>query len=144
MILKCTKVVWPLIARYSSEVSRNSVNFLGSYTQTSVMPCHNSVFLYKIREVLPTNEEKARHSRGRNGWPWAIDWSFSVELHCTRVWVTRWIRCVNQYINFMFFWVVTPCSVGVRYRRFGGSCCLHLQVHTASQPRQPRLETSPL
>jgi hypothetical protein len=25
------------------------------------------------------------------------------------------------------FWVVTPCSVVVRYQRFGGLCCLHLQ-----------------
>jgi hypothetical protein len=26
------------------------------------------------------------------------------------------------------FWIVTPCSVVVGYRRFGGPCCLHLQV----------------
>jgi len=24
-------------------------------------------------------------------------------------------------------WVVMPCSVGVGYRRFIGTCCLHLQ-----------------
>jgi len=24
-------------------------------------------------------------------------------------------------------WVVTPCSVVVRYQRFRGPCCLHLQ-----------------
>jgi hypothetical protein len=24
------------------------------------------------------------------------------------------------------FWVVTPCSVVVGYRRFGGPCCIHL------------------
>jgi hypothetical protein len=25
------------------------------------------------------------------------------------------------------FWVVTPCSIVVGYRRFGGPCCFHLQ-----------------
>jgi hypothetical protein len=25
------------------------------------------------------------------------------------------------------FWVVTPCSDVIRYERFGGPCCLHLQ-----------------
>jgi len=25
------------------------------------------------------------------------------------------------------FWVVTPCSVMVGYKRFGGPCCVHLQ-----------------
>jgi len=30
-------------------------------------------------------------------------------------------------IQVCVFWVVTPCGVAVEYRRFGGSCCLHLQ-----------------
>jgi len=25
------------------------------------------------------------------------------------------------------FWIMTPCSDVVGYRRFGGPCCLHLQ-----------------
>jgi len=25
------------------------------------------------------------------------------------------------------FWLVTPCSIGVGYRSFGGPYCLHLQ-----------------
>jgi len=25
------------------------------------------------------------------------------------------------------FWIVTPCSVAVRYQRLGGPCCFHLQ-----------------
>jgi len=29
------------------------------------------------------------------------------------------------------FWVVTPCSVVVRYQRFRGPCCLHLQGEVA-------------
>jgi len=45
------------------------------------------------------------------------------------------------------FWVVTPCSVVVGHRRFGGPCCLRnvgilLQHYTASQPRGPRLVSS--
>jgi hypothetical protein len=27
----------------------------------------------------------------------------------------------------LFFWVVTPCGLINRYRRFGGTYCLHLQ-----------------
>jgi len=30
-------------------------------------------------------------------------------------------------IQVAVFWVVTPCSVVVGYRCFGGPCCLHLQ-----------------
>jgi len=54
------------------------------------------------------------------------------------------------------FWVVTPCTAVVGYRRFGGSYCLHLEdenggtmtlrnvgilprQYTAPQPRRPRL-----
>jgi len=37
------------------------------------------------------------------------------------------------------FWVETPCSVVVGYRRFGVPCCLHLH-YTAAQPRRLRLE----
>jgi len=29
-------------------------------------------------------------------------------------------------IQVQIFWVVTPCSVAVGYRRCGGPCCLHL------------------
>jgi len=44
-------------------------------------------------------------------------------------------------IQVELFWVVTPCSVVVRNRHFGGTCCLHVQGEvTASQPRRPRLE----
>jgi len=37
------------------------------------------------------------------------------------------------------FWVVTLCSVVVRYQRFGVPCCFHLQGEhfTASQSRRP-------
>jgi len=28
------------------------------------------------------------------------------------------------------FWIVKPCNVVVGYQRFGGPCCLHLQVVT--------------
>jgi len=74
---------------------------------------------------------------------------------------------MNCYFHVEVFWVVTPCSVMVRYKRFGGPCCLNLQVevfwvvtpsilpedggsmdlrkigilpqhHTASQPRRPQ------
>jgi hypothetical protein len=31
------------------------------------------------------------------------------------------------------FWVMTPCSVVVRYQRFGGPCCVHLQVEDSSR-----------
>jgi hypothetical protein len=60
------------------------------------------------------------------------------------------------------FWVVTPCSVVVRYHRFGGPCLppfsfppedggsmdpwkvrILRQNYTASQPRRPQYETSP-
>jgi hypothetical protein len=50
------------------------------------------------------------------------------------------------------FSVVTPRIVVLRYQRFGGPCCLRPeygnfsllpQHHAASQPRRPRLETSP-
>jgi len=34
------------------------------------------------------------------------------------------------------FWVVAPCSVVVRYRRFGGPCCLHL--HREQEPSSPK------
>jgi len=30
------------------------------------------------------------------------------------------------------FWDVTPYSVVVRYQRFGGPCCLHLQAELAN------------
>jgi len=50
------------------------------------------------------------------------------------------------------FWVVTTYNVVVKYYRFKGPCCLHLQVGllerwypntTRCQSRRPRLETSP-
>jgi len=31
--------------------------------------------------------------------------------------------------QFEVFWVVTPCSVAIGHRRFGGPCCVHLQLH---------------
>jgi len=30
-------------------------------------------------------------------------------------------------IQVVALWLVTPCSVAIRYDRFGGPCCLHLQ-----------------
>jgi len=43
--------------------------------------------------------------------------------------------------------VMTRCSVAVGYQRFRGSCCLHLHPEdgesTASQPKRPRLVSSP-
>jgi len=39
------------------------------------------------------------------------------------------------------FWVVMPCSVVVGHRRFGGPCCLHLQVlvnyHNSTRRQNP-------
>jgi hypothetical protein len=28
-------------------------------------------------------------------------------------------------VKFEFFWIVTPCSVVVKYQRFGGHCHFH-------------------
>jgi len=35
-------------------------------------------------------------------------------------------------IQFMVFWVMTPCSDVVGYQNFGGSCCLHIQGEMTS------------
>jgi len=35
-------------------------------------------------------------------------------------------------IQFVVFWVVTPCNDVVGYQRFGGSCCLHLHPKAGS------------
>jgi hypothetical protein len=68
-------------------------------------------------------------------------------------------RALGQYVHFtgihisihfesdVSFWVVTPCSVAIGYRRFGGPCCVHIQAAdeeiTQAQPRRPHLESSP-
>jgi len=76
------------------------------------------------------------------------------------------MRVLRLFTALMFqvkvFWVVTPCSVMVRYQHFTGSRCSHLyggvpedggsmnlwnvgilqQRNTASQPRRPQLEVS--
>jgi hypothetical protein len=76
------------------------------------------------------------------------------ELCCTsKEWNTsqRFEDFTAVMFHVQVFWVVTPCSVSGGYRRFGDSCCLHLQDpwnggilpqhYTASQPRRPGLQT---
>jgi hypothetical protein len=38
----------------------------------------------------------------------------------------RIVRKIKKNIQANVFWVVTPCSVVVGYRRFRDPCCLHL------------------
>jgi hypothetical protein len=64
------------------------------------------------------------------------------------------------FVQVEFFWVLTSCSAVVGYQRSRGPCCLHLlgdgggstdlwnaailpQHYMTSQPRRPRLESSP-
>jgi hypothetical protein len=45
-------------------------------------------------------------------------------------------------IHLKVFWVVTPCSDVVGYRRFGGPCCSETLVSYHSTPRRHNPETS--
>jgi hypothetical protein len=79
--------------------------------------------------------------------------------------VETWpLASFEAFMTLMFqvevFWVVTPCSVAVGYRRFRGPCCLRLketkkmeaagplklailsQHFMVSHPRRPRLDTA--
>jgi hypothetical protein len=50
--------------------------------------------------------------------------------------VARLEVCTALKVQVDFFWVVSPCSVAVGYRRFGGHCNLCLQVK-ANGARSP-------
>jgi hypothetical protein len=42
--------------------------------------------------------------------------------------VKRFEAFIALKIQVEVFWAVTPCSVVIGYQRFGGPCCIHLQV----------------
>jgi hypothetical protein len=74
-----------------------------------------------------TPREGAPVTRWIGGWVLLLTWSAyasnNMYTNC------RYCTCVLATLEskFELFCVVTPCSVAVGYRRFGGPCCLHLQ-----------------
>jgi hypothetical protein len=52
-----------------------------------------------------------------------------------RLFSARFEAFVAAKIQVEVFWVVTPCSVMVGYRRFERCCCLHLQDILLAQDR---------
>jgi hypothetical protein len=61
---------------------------------------------------------------------------------CVCVCVCVCVYHVIMNIHFQIFWVVTPCSVVVRYHCFGGPCCLHLQGEVVTPPDVTTQKTS--
>jgi hypothetical protein len=50
----------------------------------------------------------------------------SCEFHVC-ITMTGTTQLTNVNIQIAVFWVVTPCSAAIGYRRFGGPCCSHLR-----------------
>jgi len=44
---------------------------------------------------------------------------------------SRLIRSTVILAEVEAFWAATPCNVAVGYRRFGGPCCLYLQLRVS-------------
>jgi hypothetical protein len=62
------------------------------------------------------------------------------QFTCMVQWPSVYIRLETEFLKFIVFWDVLPCSKIDVDRRFRGACCLHHQ----GDPRSPEYETGML
>jgi hypothetical protein len=104
-----------------------------------------SHFLYLIRFGINSVCENLTKNISRT-WIGDVIWQLGLAgkwlIFLQVIMASKCYDCIQVEV----FWGVTPSSVAVGYRRFGGPCCLHLQGGSskvkASQSRTPWLKSS--